>query len=140
MKLSIENLREIGCLPGYHVPSYDIKRVRRNTIETPVWLHFGGGNLFRAFQAADVQELIERDFMTTGVITCDSYDDEIVDVYHRTDDLSVQVILNAEECHWQYCEKLKTRRGQGTGEGNIFQTIIADDLFHSNRERLLNFG
>lgn len=96
MKLSIENLREIGCLPGYHVPSYDIKRVRRNTIETPVWLHFGGGNLFRAFQAADVQELIERDFMTTGVITCDSYDDEIVDVYHRTDDLSVQVILNAD--------------------------------------------
>ena len=36
---------------GYDLPTFDYETIQRNTLERPVWIHFGAGNLFRAFQA-----------------------------------------------------------------------------------------
>ena len=37
---------------GYELPKYDLKAVRAKTFEEPTWVHFGAGNIFRAFTAA----------------------------------------------------------------------------------------
>ena len=37
---------------GYHLPAFDRARMIQKTAEAPVWVHFGAGNIFRAFQCA----------------------------------------------------------------------------------------
>lgn len=37
---------------GYQLPSFDIAAVAKKTHDEPTWLHFGAGNIFRAFPAA----------------------------------------------------------------------------------------
>lgn len=36
---------------GYHLPQYDHADMVERTKENPWWIHFGAGNIFRAFQA-----------------------------------------------------------------------------------------
>ena len=38
-------------LPGYALPQYDRQAMARRSRQQPTWLHFGAGNLFRAFPA-----------------------------------------------------------------------------------------
>jgi fructuronate reductase len=35
---------------GFTLPSYNREEVRENTKKNPRWVHFGAGNIFRAFQ------------------------------------------------------------------------------------------
>ena len=46
---------------GYQLPKFDIKALREKTAKEPTWVHFGGGNIFRAFPAA-----ILNDALNTG--------------------------------------------------------------------------
>ena len=34
---------------GYELPKYDIAAVAKKTHDEPTWVHFGAGNIFRAF-------------------------------------------------------------------------------------------
>ena len=45
---------------GYQLPKFDIEAVRRKTHDTPTWVHFGGGNIFRAFPAAILNDALPR--------------------------------------------------------------------------------
>ncbi len=97
MKLSINSLKDTAAWKGYKLPAFDVEAVAAKTKAAPTWLHFGAGNLFRAFQAAVAQKLIEEGIMETGVITCESYDDEIVTkCFHPVDNLTVAVTLEAD--------------------------------------------
>ena len=90
MKLSIASLKDKEAWKGYTLPAFDIEAVAARTKAAPTWLHFGAGNLFRAFQAAVAQHLIGSGDMDTGIITCESYDDEIVTkCFHKVDNLSL---------------------------------------------------
>lgn len=51
---------------GYHLPEFDREDVRKATKEDPVWIHFGAGNIFRAFQANVVQQCITAENLTKG--------------------------------------------------------------------------
>ena len=35
---------------GYQLPKFDLQAVREKTFREPTWLHFGAGNIFKAFQ------------------------------------------------------------------------------------------
>ncbi len=37
---------------GFQMPKFDIGALKARTHKAPVWVHFGAGNLFRAFPAA----------------------------------------------------------------------------------------
>jgi len=82
---------------GYNLPSFDRDVVKKNTMENPRWIHFGAGNIFRAFQANVVQNLLNEGVIDTGLIVAEGYDYEIVEKYNRPhDDLSILVTLKAD--------------------------------------------
>ena len=59
--------------------------------------HFGNGNIFRAFQANIVQELLNENIMETGLIAAEGYDEEIIENISRPhDDYSILVTLKAD--------------------------------------------
>ena len=53
---------------GYKLPQYDIAAVKAKTFAAPTWVHFGGGNIFRAFPAAILNEALNTGKYDRGVI------------------------------------------------------------------------
>ena len=53
MRLSAEGLKDRAKWEeaGYALPKFDREKVTEATKENPFWIHFGAGNIFRAFQA-----------------------------------------------------------------------------------------
>lgn len=99
MKLNLDNVNNIEMLKASSIklPQFDIDKLRTNTNENPQWLHFGGGNIFRVFIAAALQDAIENGKADTGVIVAESFDYEVLDRYYRAfDNLSLSVIMDAE--------------------------------------------
>ena len=81
---------------GYQIPTYDRAAIAQATKETPEWIHFGAGNIFRAFQANVVQNLLEKGVLKTGLIVAEGYDYEIIDkMYRPHDNLSILVTLKS---------------------------------------------
>jgi fructuronate reductase len=81
---------------GIGVPSFDIGEVRQRTREAPVWLHFGSGNLFRAYHAALAQRILETGDAGRGIIVAEPFDDEIIErIYRPHDNLSLRVVMKA---------------------------------------------
>ena len=68
MKLTKESIKHNVAWKGYRLPQYDIDAVRENTHKAPTWLHFGAGNLFRAFPAVLAQRLLTAGLSDTGII------------------------------------------------------------------------
>ncbi|MDP1142567.1 mannitol dehydrogenase family protein, partial [Klebsiella pneumoniae] len=53
--------------------------VIESTADNPVWVHFGGGNLFRCFHAVVAQDLLNQGELNSGLIVAETYDDEVID-------------------------------------------------------------
>lgn len=82
---------------GYQLPEYDRKKAAEATRKTPFWVHFGAGNIFRAFQANVVQKLLNSGDLDRGLIAVEGYDYEIIEkMNHPHDDLSILVTLKAD--------------------------------------------
>lgn len=96
---------------NYDLPMYDIDKVKKETIKNPCWIHFGAGNLFRAFHADIVQRLLNKDKLDKGLIVCEGYDYEIV-----------------KKMYWPYENRhiLVTLKADGT----INKKLIALSLIH----------
>ena len=81
---------------GYALPSFDYETVQKNTKENPFWVHFGVGNIFRAFQCNVVQNLLNAGVLDRGLTVAEGYDYEIIEKMNRPhDDLSILVTLKA---------------------------------------------
>ena len=79
---------------GYSLPKYDREKVRKNTIENPNWIHFGAGNIFRAFQANVLNNLLNENKTDTGLIVAEGFDYEIIDkAFKSFDDLTIYMKL-----------------------------------------------
>lgn len=82
---------------GYKLPQFDREKVKAETKENPVWIHFGGGNLFRAFPANALQKLLNNGDGQTGLIVAEGYDYEIIHKMNQPhDNLSILVTLKAD--------------------------------------------
>ncbi len=65
--------------------------------KTSFWIHFGTGNIFRAFQANTVQHLLDAGVLTCGLIAAEGYDYEIIEKMNRPhDDYSILVTLKSD--------------------------------------------
>ena len=82
---------------GYQLPCFDREKVTAATMENPFWVHFGAGNLFRAFQANVVQRLLNDGVLDRGLVVVEGFDHEIIEkVYTPHDHLSILVTLKAD--------------------------------------------
>ncbi|MEG1149553.1 MAG: mannitol dehydrogenase family protein [Niameybacter sp.] len=81
---------------GFILPNFDREAVRVNTKENPEWIHFGAGNIFKAFPCMMQQTLLNEGKAKTGVIVAEGYDYEIIEKMNKPhDDLSLLVTLKA---------------------------------------------
>ena len=81
---------------GYELPKFDIAAVRQKTYREPTWVHFGGGNIFRAFPAAILNDALNTGKHDRGVIVAETFDFEVIDkAYAPYDNLSLLVSLQS---------------------------------------------
>ena len=98
MRLNNEGLKDRKSWEnaGYSLPEYDRETVTKATRENPFWIHFGAGNIFRAFQANVVQDLLNQGVLDRGLVVAEGYDYEIIQkMNHPHDDYSILVTLKA---------------------------------------------
>ena len=82
---------------GYQLPKFDIKAVREKTFNDPTWVHFGGGNIFRAFPAALLNDALNAGQYDRGVIVAETFDFEVVEkAYTPYENLSLLVSLRSD--------------------------------------------
>ncbi|MBQ6672926.1 MAG: mannitol dehydrogenase family protein [Spirochaetales bacterium] len=102
MKLNLENIqngqtRGQWAAKGYRLPQYDIAEMRKNTEKAPKWVHFGGGNIFRIFLAARMQNLLDKGLADSGIIVGEGFDGEVIEKgYAPYDNLTINVTLKAD--------------------------------------------
>lgn len=60
------------------LPQYDVDELKHLGKKAPVWLHFGGGNLYRGFHGEIAQTLANQGDLKAGVVVCETYDDQVV--------------------------------------------------------------
>jgi fructuronate reductase len=99
MKLTNKDLQDKAPWEkaGFLLPRFDRDAMIRATGETPRWVHFGAGNIFRVFPAALQQMLLEQGVEKTGIIVAEGYDGEIIDrAFLPYDNLSLAVTLKAD--------------------------------------------
>ena len=99
MKLSYEGLKDRSAWEkaGFTLPNFDFKAMAARTMEKPVWVHFGAGNIFRGFIARLQQSLLEQGLVGEGIIAADTFDFDSIDkIYKPFDNLTAMVTLNPD--------------------------------------------
>ena len=82
---------------GYELPTFDRAAVIENTKERPFWVHFGVGNLFRAFHCNIAQRLLNAGIIDTGIVGVEGFDYEIVEkMYWPHDNYGIMATLKAD--------------------------------------------
>ena len=82
---------------GFKLPDYSVEKMIENTANNPEWIHFGAGNIFRAFPAVVCQHLLNSGIMTTGIVVAEGYDYEIIEKsFKNYDNLTAAVTLKAD--------------------------------------------
>ena len=112
---------------GYELPKYDLKAVQAKTYEEPTWVHFGAGNIFRAFTAAVLNDVLNAGKYDRGIVVAETFDYEIIDkAYAPYGNLSLLVSL------------------QSTGSiekkviGSVTESLKADYQFEADWARLVD--
>ena len=97
MKLTREGLKEKEAwrARGYRIPEYDLEKVVKDTKENPYWLHFGAGNIFKAFQANVVQNLLNEGVLDRGIIAVGNAE-SIEKVNRPHDELNILMTLKSD--------------------------------------------
>lgn len=99
MKINQEGLKDRAQweAKGYQLPAFDRAAVLAETKKNPFWIHFGAGNLFRAFHANVVQRLLNEGVLDRGLIVTEGFDYEIVEKMNRPhDDYNLLVTLKSD--------------------------------------------
>ncbi|MDR2044852.1 MAG: mannitol dehydrogenase family protein [Clostridium sp.] len=128
MQLTLKEVQEhpsAFAQAGYQLPAFDYETVRRQTLAAPAWIHFGAGNIFRAFQANAVQKLLNSGAYGTGLIAAEGYDYEIIEkMYLPHDNLSILVTLKPD------------RSMEKTIVGSVLEALILDREQEAHFRRL----
>lgn len=99
MKLTLEGLKEKQAWEkaGILLPEYDVEAVIADTKTSPVWVHFGIGNIFRIFLGGIADRLLTEGVMDRGITCVEAYDFDLVDkIYTPYDNLGLNVILHGD--------------------------------------------
>lgn len=82
---------------GIKVPEVEGSSIRAQTENKPIWVHFGGGNLFRCMQAWQQQKLIDLGLSNKGIILAETWDDGLIEqIYNKYDNRTLNIILKGD--------------------------------------------
>ena len=99
MKLNRASLADKAGWAAAHValPQYDVAAVAEATKKAPTWVHFGTGNIFRAYIAALAQRMLNEGLTDQGLPMANPNDPAILDIaYTPFDNLCIAVTLNPD--------------------------------------------
>lgn len=103
---------------GYTLGQFDREAMVAATKENPFWVHFGAGNLFRAFHANVVQNLLNQGVLDRGLIVSEGFDYEIIEKMNRP--------------HDEYTI-LATLKANGTVEKTVVGSVAESNILDSER-------
>ena len=85
MKLSINGIKNTTDWEkaGIKLPSYDVEKVAEDTKKSPVWVHFGIGNIFRIFIGGIADSLLEQGVSDKGITCVETFDFDVVDKIYK---------------------------------------------------------
>ena len=99
MRLNYQGLQDRAAWEraGVALPRHDWKAMRAATEASPVWVHFGAGNIFRGFIAGLQQRLLDQGAADKGILAAETFDYEIIDkIYEPHDSMTLMVTLNPD--------------------------------------------
>ena len=99
MRLTNEGLKDRKAweAQGVRLFAYDRDAMIARTLEAPVWVHFGAGNIFRGFIAGLQNRLLNEGLADRGIIAAETFDGEIIDrIYRPFDSLTLMVSLKPD--------------------------------------------
>ncbi len=99
MKLTVQSIKQRAQWEekGFTLPTFDREEMITKTMQSPTWIHFGAGNIFRGFPAALQQTLLEQHKAETGIIVGEGFDYQIIDdIYAKHDNLTLLVTLKSD--------------------------------------------
>ncbi len=99
LHLNNEGLRDRAAweAAGYALPRFDRAAMLEETRRAPQWVHFGAGNIFKAFQAVEAQKLLDAGALRSGIVAVErSESPEKRASYEAHDCLTVLVTLKAD--------------------------------------------
>ena len=104
---------------GYSLPKFDREKVKAATYENPFWVHFGAGNIFRAFQANIAQNLLNEGILVRGIVVVEGFDYEIV-----------------EKMNWPHDDYtiLANLKANGTVEKTVVGGVVESRILDSQNE------
>ncbi len=108
---------------GYSLPAYDREAMIAYTRQHPAWIHFGAGNIFRAFQCNAVQKLLDKAVMRAGIIAVEGFDYESIEKGYRASDNYTLLV---------------TLKSDGSVEKTVIGSIAESCILDSNNEKEYN--
>ncbi|HIZ96773.1 MAG TPA: mannitol dehydrogenase family protein [Candidatus Ligilactobacillus excrementavium] len=85
---------ELFSKAGLATPKYAQSDIVKSASNDPIWVHFGGGNLFRCFHAKIAQDLLNINDLKSGIIVAETFDKEVIDqIYDPYKNRMLSVIL-----------------------------------------------
>ncbi|MGL5903404.1 MAG: mannitol dehydrogenase family protein [Cetobacterium sp.] len=98
-------------------------------LQSPKWLHFGAGNIFRAYMGKVQQTLIEKGLENSGIVVAETFDGEIIQkAFKPYDNKTILVTLDKKgefkpEIIWSIVESIDV-----TSDGmSIVEEICQDE-------------
>jgi fructuronate reductase len=78
-------------------PHFDVQAVKQAGKEQPIWIHFGGGNLYRAFHSQIAQTLANLGKLSCGPVVVETFSHYTIDnVYKPYNNDFLQVVMAAD--------------------------------------------
>lgn len=99
MKLTLAGIKETAAweAAGIKLPTYDVEKIAEDTRKSPIWVHFGAGNIFRIFIGGIADKLISEGASDKGITCVETFDFDVVDkIYDPYDNLVLGVTLKAD--------------------------------------------
>lgn len=99
MKLTYEGIKNTADwqAAGIALPGYDPATVAAATKQSPKWVHFGAGNIFRGYLAVLQDEMLTKGLTDIGIVAVETFDYEVIDkIYDPFDNLALVVTLKPD--------------------------------------------
>lgn len=82
---------------GIELPQYDVDALKDAGRKQPHWIHFGGGNLYRAFHAEIAERLANAGKLDRGIVVMETFRPFTIDnVYKPYNCDALEVVMNAD--------------------------------------------